>query len=247
MVERGRQIHAGIGEREAIARAHVLGAEAEHGYAVLDYRLHGNEMRHFEFVRHLEEHAATMLRLPLRRQRRPRRVARGEVERRPMLGLRHRPARDMRGVIELGQSLAHQSLELAPERGTIERRGFFGRHALDGATLHEEALHLIERRQRMMTRLERAHLGLDAEEVADEILEMQREIDQQLGVRLGLERIGIAPRRHQAIVQLGVDRGEPRDEGRVEAHEAFPAVQILEGETVLESEIGGGHQEVQIK
>ena len=247
VVERGRQIHAGIGERETIARAHVLRPEAEHGDAVLDRRLNGNEMRHLELVRHLEEHAAAMSRLPLRRERRPGCIARGEVERRPMLGLRRHPARDMRGVIGLGQSLAHQSLELAPERGTIERRGFFGRHALDGATLHEEALHLIERRQRMMTRLERAHLSLDPEEIADEILEMRREVDQQLRVHLGLERVGIAPRRHQPVVQIRIGRAEPCDERRIETHEPVAAVQILEGEIVLELEFADGHPRVQIE
>src|SRR5438552_449665 len=85
-------------------------------------------------------------------------------------------------------------------------------------------------RRSMVTRLECAHLGLDPEEVADEIFEMRREIDQKLRVHLGLERVGIAPRRYQPVVQIRIGRAEPCDERRIETHEPVAAVQILEGE-----------------
>ena len=90
---------------------------------------------------------------------------------------------------------------------------------LDRAALHEQPLDRIERRQLVVPRLQRPHLGGDAEQLADEILEMRREIDQQVGFSLAVERLGCGARRHQPVVQRHVGRGEMRDKGAVEPHQ----------------------------
>ncbi len=64
-------------------------------------------------------------------------------------------------------------------------------------------------------------LGFDAEQGTEEILEMRAEIDQQLRMILGLQRLGIGARGGQAGQQVrvrgfqmvekgGVDTAEPR-------------------------------------
>ena len=76
--------------------------------------------------------------------------------------------------------LADQRLELARQRRAVDARPRRFLDPLDGAALHEQALDRIERRQRVMPRLQRPHLGRDAEQLAEKILEMRRQIDQQI-------------------------------------------------------------------
>jgi len=58
---------------------------------------------------------------------------------------------------------------------------------LQGAALHEQALHREERRQIAVARLQLLELGLDAEQGADEILDMSGEVEDELRFRLLVE------------------------------------------------------------
>ncbi len=142
----------------------------------------------------------------------------------------------MGGEGELRQTLAEPGFERGGERRTVKRSSLPRRHPLDGTALHEEPLDGVERSQLVMPRLQRSDLRRDGEEIADEILKMRREIDDELGLGFGLERAGIAPRGEQPVVQLDIAGGEMRDEQRVDAREAIAAVEIVELQTVLEGE-----------
>jgi hypothetical protein len=87
-------------------------------------------------------------------------------------------------------------------------------------------------------RLQRADLAGDAEEVADEIFEMRRQIDEEIGFVLAVERIGLGARRHQPVVQRRLDGGEMRDKGAVEPDQPVALVKIGKTEPVLQGEFG---------
>ena len=97
VIERAGEIGAGIGEREAVARAAMLGWQLEHGDAIDDFGLDRNEMVRIDLVRHFEQNAAFMPALALRRVRRPGGVARREIERGGVLGLGLHPGIDPLG------------------------------------------------------------------------------------------------------------------------------------------------------
>ena len=68
----------------------------------------------------------------------------------------------------------------------------------------------------------------------------RREIDQQVGFRLAVERIGCGARRHQPVVQRHFAGGEMRDKGAVEPDQALALVKIGKAEPVLQGEFGHG-------
>ena len=109
---------------------------------------------------------------------------------------------------------------------------------LDGAALHEQALYRIERRQFVVPGLQFADFGGDAEQLADEVFDMRGEIDQQIGFRLAVERVGVGASRHQAVVQRRVAGSEMRDKGAVEPDQALAFVQIGKREPVFQGEFG---------
>ncbi len=89
-----------------------------------------------------------------------------------------------------------------------------------------------------MARLKRAHFACDAEKISDEILEMRREFDQQVGFRLDVERFGIGARGHEAFGQCCAAGFEMSEEGGVEPHQPLAPVQILESQSVFETKFG---------
>ena len=89
-----------------------------------------------------------------------------------------------------------------------------------------------------MTRLQCLHLGRDVEQPAKEILDMRRQIDNQ--VRLGRmpEAFRIAPCRHQPLMQPGIDFHEMADKRPIDPNETGAIIEIGETETMRENEIG---------
>jgi len=103
-----------------------------------------------------------------------------------------------------------------------------------GTALHEEPLDGIERRELVVALRQRARLGLDAEEPRDEILDVRRQRDQEVGFLPRLELREVAPRRQQARVQAGVGfLLQESEEGGVDTQEALALVQV--GESDAES------------
>ena len=89
-----------------------------------------------------------------------------------------------------------------------------------------------------MARLQRPHLGGDPEQLADEILEMRREIDEQVRISALLD----APRDRAAPSSAGhAARHRPRPDARQtpdRADQAVPVIKIGEREPVLKDEVG---------
>ena len=64
MVERAGEIGAGIGQREAVARAAMRARQLEHRDAVDHLGLDRHQMVRVDLVRHLEQDAGLVLRWP---------------------------------------------------------------------------------------------------------------------------------------------------------------------------------------
>src|SRR5262249_31201869 len=71
-------------------------------------------------------------------------------------------------------------------------------------------------------------LAGDAEEHGDEVFELGRKLDDEIGFLLGGEPVRSGAGSHQPIVQLDVATFEEIDEAAVEAHQAVAAVKVLE-------------------
>ena len=70
---------------------------------------------------------------------------------------------------------------------------------------------------------------------------MRREIDQQIGFGLAVERFGLGARRHQPVVQRDVAGGEMRDKGAIEPDQPVALVKIGKSEPVFQGEFGHGY------
>ena len=160
VVERAGEIGALIGQREAVARAPMRRRQLEHGDAVDDLGLDRHQMLRIDLVRDLEQHAALVGLLPLRRVCCPGGVARRDVKRGRVLGLGLHPALD--------RVAKSSSVNSPPSNASSSRRsapfglnvgGLLGRIFLRRAALHEQPLHRVERRQRVMAALELGHLA----------------------------------------------------------------------------------------
>ena len=186
LVERADEAGAGIGQRKPLAAPPFVFGQAQHRHAVALDGIDRHEVMHVEPMRYLEQHPAAVLAPAFGRQCRPGGIALRRVERGFVGGFVLEPIRDMPGVAPFpGRSRftsrrADQSIQLVRELGPVDRHGVGFLDPLDGAPLNKQALDRIKWRQRVLTRLQGAHLGFDAEQPADEIFEMGREIDQEV-------------------------------------------------------------------
>ena len=76
----------------------------------------------------------------------------------------------------------------AATRKSVDRARLFFREARERLALHEFPFHRVERRQSGMFALQPRKIVLDAEQLADEILEIRRQFDDQLGARFVVRR-----------------------------------------------------------
>ena len=119
------------------------------------------------------------------------------------------------------------------QRGRVERGRGVRAVRVHRLALHELALDDVERRELVMPRLERAHLVADAEQRGEEVLEMRRERDQELGLGLAVERIGRVAGGGEARRQRrDRPRAVPRRSGGRCVASAVARVEVGEGETV---------------
>ncbi len=236
VVERTDEIGSGIGQREAVTRATSSTRQRQPGDAVDHLGHDRNEMLRVDLVRNLEQHAVPVELAALRGVHGPGGIAGGEIERRGVLHLVLHPALDGLGKAQLGELAADQRLERGGERRAVERRSLLGTVLLRRAPLHEQPFHRVERVKRLMTGDERAQFGGDTEQLAEEVLELRRELDDQVGFRLARCRIRRGTRRQQPDVQIGIAHREEIDEPAIEARQTFAMVEILESQVEAEDE-----------
>ena len=142
----------------------------------------------------------------------------------------------MPGKNNLGQAFAENLFQFARQRRPVDGGSLFRRHALHCAALNEKPLDPVQRRELAVPRLKRAHFLGVAEEFADEVFQMRRQLDQQIGFRLGFERVGILARGGETPGQGGVARLHMIEEGGVEPHQSVAPIQIRESQSVFQPE-----------
>ena len=102
------------------------------------------------------------------------------------------------------------------------------------AALHEQALDRVKRSELVMARGERLHLGFDAEQASDKIIEMRRDRDQQIRLGLRRQRGRVGTTREQPVAQCGVGFAEEREECGVEPSQSVSRVEIFERKMEVE-------------
>ena len=186
-VQRGRQVHAAIGQLEAVAAAAMIVRQLGHLDAESRLVHDRNEPHVVELARRPEKHAALADRRCLRRLRGPRGVAHGDVERRCVAVLVLAPpdhrVRERELALDAIERGAHQRFELLPEARAVEACDVDGLVAIHRLALDERALHCVQRRELVMARLQRQDFRFDPEKMRDEVLDVRRDGDQELGLR----------------------------------------------------------------
>ncbi len=224
-----------IGQRETLAPAQVVDAVAREAERLARDQRH--EVLVIELRGRLEQHAVAMARAPGLGAGRPRRVARRQLELPGVGRLVFLPGRDPAREGQLAEGLAQQ--RLFGGLG-IEIHHVLGLELRQRLALHEQALHAEDRRELVVLFGQRARLGLDAEQLRHEVLELWRQRDQQFGFGLRRERLGRGTRREQRIAQRGVRGGDEVEKLLVEACQPVALVEVrkIEPERQLEHDPG---------
>ncbi len=230
VIQRAGEVGSGICELEAFAMTPVIARKPQLHEAIGLGGVGGHQMVHVELVGRLEENARAVLRFALGSQRGPRGIERGETEGLSVIGLGFEPALDVIGEVQLVERPKQKRFEFGRDSETIDGCGFFGRVAGEGFALHESALDGIERGEFVMVRLGFAQFALDAEELADEVLKIRCQFDEEFRRRFGRQRGRIAASIAKPLVQGGRGFGELFEEQGVDFREARVLVEILKGE-----------------
>ena len=234
VIERAGEIGARVGECEAIACAPMRNRQLEHSHAIHDLGLDRNEVVRVDFARQLEQHAAFVPVLALRRVRCPGGVARGKIERGRMLGLGLHPCVDPLSEAQFSELAVEERLEFRTQRLPIEACGLIRSVFFSGTALHEQPLHRVERRQGVMALAQRLDLTRDAKERGDKIVEFGRKLDDEIGISLGGKLIRRSTPSHQSIVQFRIAPLEDLDKAAVEPRQAVATIEVLKFQTKRE-------------
>ena len=90
----------------------------------------------------------------------------------------------------------------------------------------------------MVPGLQGPQLGPDPEQLADEVFDVRREVDDQLGFRLVVERGRVEPGGVEPGFQGRVAPGEALHEGGIEFEQALAAVEVVEGQAETQGVLG---------
>jgi hypothetical protein len=85
--------------------------------------------------------------------------------------------------------------------------------------------------------LERAQVGGDAEKLADEILDVRRQFDDEIGLLFARERAGIQSSICQALTERLVGRMEVIEERLIQTSQTFPFIQVFKRESKPQIEL----------
>ncbi len=211
LVERASEIGSLVGEREAVTLPQVLQAVLR--IALRGIGVHRHQAHEIQFLRRLEQHAGAVLFPAFGRCRRPVGIARRAFDLVGVGDLVFAPFSNLPGELQFGG------------KGVAVGRRILRLHFVQGVALDEKALYRIQRRELVVAGGERPSFGFDAEEFRDEVLEMGRKRDEELGFRFcgwrGFSRLD------EAIPQPCIEKSEKR---RVQAQQSVAPIEIAEPE-----------------
>ena len=155
-------------------------------------------------------------------------VASGEVERLGVLRLGLHPGIDLLRETQLGEFAADERRERGAQGCPVEGRGLGGTVFPGRATLNEQALDRVERRQSFMTGPQIGDLAGDPEQRGDEIFEFRRKLNDELGFRLARNALRHCAGCLQACGGVRVARGQEFEEPTVDLCQSVAAIEIVE-------------------
>ena len=174
---------------------------------------------------------------PRRAKRGPGGVLRRDLQLFLVLLLGIQPPPDVFHEARFGERLVKERFQLRGYGQAVDRAGLLLGDSADGLLLHEPALQRVDRRQAVVLGLERAQVGGYPEQLADEILDVRRQFDNEIGLLFARQRAGVSPGVKQALRQRRVGRLQLLQERLVQASQSFLAVQVLKREPKPEIEL----------
>jgi len=239
LVEGADQVGARVGQREAPALAGMVAGKRERRHLAALDRHERHELHRVELARRPEQHSVAVRGAAFRRLRGPRRVTQRQVERLGVARLVLLPGgqrvRERDFIPAADDRRPDERLELRPERRAVERGRRLALVGVRRLALDEQALDRVERRERVLRRLERPDLVLHAEECRHEILDVGTQRDHQVPLGPVAERAGRLPRLAQATGQRRVGAFQVVEEQAVDAGRPLGRVKVGEREPVGES------------
>ncbi len=118
--------------------------------------------------------------------------------------------------------------------GAVERQRRIGLEGARDVALHEQALAVVERRQRVVASAEIIRFLGDAEQRAQKILEGTRHLDQEIRLVLVCKLVGRGACGHQARMDIDVGRLQPACESRIETGKAVAVIEVVEAEAMAQ-------------
>ena len=126
------------------------------------------------------------------------------------------PAGDVGGVAEFGERFEKVGFEFGGDGDGVDFSGFFGRLASEGFALDELALDGKKRCENVVAGLQVSEFFADMKECADEVFDVGREFDDEVGALFGGESFReiaraeepVAEARFQLFEKAGVEEGE---------------------------------------
>ncbi len=188
LIERVREVHARVSELESFAVPPHRGRQTELAGLMLRDGLDGNQMLRVDLVGLLEQHAATMFLLALRRAERPGGIPPSKPQRLLVMFFRRDPPRNVACVRLFRQWLAEQRLEFSGSEIAIHFRHFVRRELCRLGALHELPLHLVEGIEGRVAGAELIEILSDSEEFAGELFDERRDRDDQFRLLLLVQR-----------------------------------------------------------
>ena len=234
--ERCGEAHAAIRQRESFALPQMAFRQFPRIDAVHVSQLERNELQVIELARGAKQNAALVRRSPLLRVRRPRCIARRDIQRDRARRLVLLPSGHGPGKTKFGERLAQQRFDFVPQGWAVEGHGNVRLVGVHRLALHEKTLHRVQRCKLVMRRFESTYVGLDAEQAREKVLEVRTDRDQQLGFVLARQSLRIRAGRDEARRNSSVRLAKVRDEKSVDAPRALRRIQIGECETRKKNE-----------
>jgi hypothetical protein len=193
-----------------------------------------HQLQVVELARQTKQHPALVRGAACRRLRRPRRILQRDRKLLGVRGLVRLPCCHGVCEVELGKRGAEPHLQCTAQCRAVERQRCIALVRVDRLALDELAANGEQRRQLVVAGFERAHVGADAEQLRDEILDMRRDGDQQLGFCLAWQCIGADPCGQQPVGQHRIGRAQVIDEQRIDTCRTRDGVEVGERDAVGE-------------
>lgn len=227
MVQRGSQVHSMVGEPKTFPVTPTILWQTHLNEIVSLNGLDGNQVVHVELVGRFEENSGMMPRLTLGSEHGPLRVASGGGQFGFVVRFAVKPAGDVTGERSLRQRFAQESFEIRSYGLGIKHQRLFPGDIGERFALDEAALYRIERSEMMVALLKSPHVWRDVEKIADKILKMRRERDDELRGMLRIERGRIFASGQQMRRQFRGAGTQVLEKRFVHARQSFAGVEIL--------------------